>query len=86
MTKVTATEKRFDGMRKVYEAFPNEKVTEANRTELCEMIRNLKSLGRTERWTGSVEAWASAIENQDTEKGMLWAYLQWGVYANYAAL
>ena len=57
--------------------------TPENRKEIAELIRPLAELGRTDRWKGNVEAWASAVEDNKNTLG--WAFLQYSVYTGYAA-
>lgn len=88
-----ATELRYRAMREMsdkvmrkYEAPGSSNLledTEKNRKEIAEMIRPLANLGRTERWQKAITAWASAVENPEYK--LQWAFLQYSVYAGYAA-
>lgn len=55
----------------------------SDRTEIAKRIRELSSLGRTERWTNAVEVWAQEVE--DTDNPLDWAFFQYGVYTGHAA-
>jgi hypothetical protein len=49
-------------------------------------IRDLSGLGRTDRWKGTVEQWASMVEERPEDiKHIEWAIRQGCVYAGYAA-
>ena len=86
-----AADKRYAGIKGVGErtiktvadadGVRNEWLT-TDRAEIATMIRELASLGRTARWADAVEGWAVAVE---TESSLEWAFLQFSVWASYAA-
>lgn len=66
--------------------------TSADRAEVAASIRELAPLGRTERWTVNVEAWAHHVETEGldapaetVESLFQWAFEQYGVWTSYAA-
>lgn len=82
-----ATDRRYAGIK----AVSNETVTtdvatgntfHGTREEIAGRIRSLAKLGRTERWTATVENWASMVENEDS---LEWAFLQGSIWAGHAA-
>jgi len=81
-----ATEKRIAGIRAVNDATvttdANGNTFHGTRTEIAARIREIASLGRTDRWRNAVEAWALMIE--DDSQPLEWAFLQYGVYAAHA--
>jgi hypothetical protein len=91
-----ASDRRYAGIKAVNEAVirTDREVTEEGfttahnvflmtREEAATAIRELAKLGRTERWTNSVEAWAAMVE--DIENPFEWAFIQYSVYACHAA-
>ncbi len=85
-----ASDKRFDAIQAVNDAVVTvgENKTgqvwrTTNRTEIAAMIRELSSLGRTERWTAAIEQWARMVE--DYSDDFQWAFFQGSIWAGHAA-
>jgi len=57
--------------------------TRESRSEIASRIRELASLGRTDRWTRAVEDWATMVE--DTSTDLFHSFHQWQVFAAHAA-
>jgi hypothetical protein len=55
-----------------------------DRAQLAGMIRELATLGRTDRWTGTIENWARQVEAAD-DTTLMWAFDQYCTYACHAA-
>jgi len=56
-----------------------------NRRSVADDIRELRTLGRTVRWQGSIDIWANEVEESETQAHCEWAFLQYCVYAGYAS-
>lgn len=92
MSKVTATDKRYEMVgiisHSVIEAVKDETGIHnvwliSDRTVIAAIIREyLAPLGRTERWSASVEGWARMVEAEDS---LEWAFLQGSIWAAHAA-
>jgi hypothetical protein len=85
-----AETKRFEGIRNVCIASQKQVKCEdggyvnrflATREEMATAIRSLVKLGRTERWTASIENWATMVE---TEESLEWAFAQGSIWASHA--
>jgi hypothetical protein len=75
-------ERRLDGDEKPYVHWSQ---TLRDQKVLASRIRDLKPLGRTQRWTDAVEVWAVEVEQADNESTFHWAFDQFAIYASYAA-
>lgn len=65
-------------------------VGEYTTDEVAEIIKDIRAiarLGRTDRWRGAVETWATVVylEHFDPSGGVDWALAQYGHYACMAA-
>lgn len=53
------------------------------RDEISAEIIALATLGRTSRWTGTVDGWAAMV--RDEANDLRWALVQGSIFAGYAA-
>lgn len=92
--KPTAADRRHAGINRVASAVRDYDATAgttvwhlpADRAaEVAAMIRDLAPLGRTDRWRGTVEGWAVAVETAPDADQYRWAFDQHGIWAAYAA-
>lgn len=93
-TKTSPAEKRYAAISSLCESVRSVEITETgpvvtwnceDPARVADLIRTgLAHQGRTERWTGAVEAWAVAVETS-TPETFRWAFDQYGIWASYAA-
>jgi hypothetical protein len=95
--KPTAAERRFAAVRTLCDETREARIdgdekpyvhwfqTIRDQKVVASRIRDLAPLGRTERWTRTVEAWASEVETSETPEHYRWAFDQYGIYACHAA-
>ena len=79
-------QRRYDAITTIHDlAFlPDMTRSTITAADLAKAIRLLSTLGRTTRWTGTIERWASMVED-DWDEGRSWGLFQGGVYAVHAA-
>lgn len=61
--------------------------TTDDRELLAEMIRELVSLGRTERWQNTITGWVEFVLSDECEsfETLDWAMMQYAIYAGHDA-
>lgn len=76
--------KRFNAIRKlVVDATDGNYEVGMTASDILTRIRELRGMGKTERWLDTIDGWYRMVE-RDQDEDLAWALHQGAIFANYA--